>query len=144
MHRGKIPPRPALLLTVRFRERTRAQVIAAYSSDVMKGGMLIRTAQDPLIRLGTRVKLRFLLLDGQEILAGVGLVAWIQRRPNHLGVGVQFEQLSTEGERLYREMLNRSEETRAPGWPQEDVSAEFFEAPTGRVVRPGAPHITRA
>jgi uncharacterized protein (TIGR02266 family) len=98
-----------LRLTVRFREQTREAVIAGYCADVMKGGMFIRTRQNPLIALGTGISLRFLLGNGEEIFSGVGLVAWLQQSGAQLGVGVQFKELSREGEQLYREMLAERE-----------------------------------
>ena len=101
------PPAPPLRLTVCFQERRREEVITNYCSDVMKGGMLIRTIRDPMIKLGTRVRLRFQLATGEEIFSGVGLVAWLQRATDHLCVGVHFEELSTLGEALYHDMLSR-------------------------------------
>jgi hypothetical protein len=113
-------------------------VIARYCIDVMKGGMLIRTARDPLLTLGSRIGLRFLLAGGEEILAGVGLVAWLQRRPDHLGVGVQFEELTPAGDRLYRDMLARREQDNGRWLAPEDrrLEMERFDGPTTPVGTP--------
>jgi len=131
------PQRQRLRLTVRFRERTREAVVANYCVDVMKGGMFIRTRRDPLITLGSCIGIRFLLATGEEIFSGVGLVAWLQHSGPHLGVGVQFQELTDEGERLYREMLAerelremREQEQRFLAEQDKALDDEWFDGPT--------------
>jgi len=104
--------------------------------------MLIRTTRDPLLQLGSRVRLRFLLAGGEEIFNGIGMVAWMQRRSSHLGVGVHFEKLSEQGEQLYRQMLalrQEQERLNLRRWmAAEDrhLTSESFDGPTSRVDSP--------
>jgi len=134
--RPALAPDPSLRLTIHFRERTRKEVILRYCLDVMKGGMLIRAARQPALHLGCRVTLRFLLAGGEQILAGTGLVAWLQRG----GVGIQLEELDPAGEELHREMLTlRERQGAGEQWlaPEDRrLEMELFDEPTTPVGTP--------
>lgn len=125
---------PAILLTIRFRSKSLEEFIEAYYPDVMNGGMFIRTGtNNPLLKLGTRVLLRFEASCGGELFSGMGLVAWIQGGDEHPGVGIQFEDLTERSQLVYQEMLaKRQELTRSqrPGAQTENPDDEFGEAPT--------------
>jgi hypothetical protein len=87
------------------------------------------------------VKLRFLLAGGEEILAGTGLVAWLQRgAETFVGVGVQLEDLTPAGAKLHAEMLElRERQGTGEQWlaPEDRrLEMELFDGPTTRVGTP--------
>jgi hypothetical protein len=121
---------PTILLTIRFRTETLDDFIEEYYPDVMKGGMFIRTGvENPLLELGVYVQLRFELADGRPHFTGRGLVAWIQRRGNASGVGIQFVELSETAMLIYQDMLAKRQARTRRQRPGRE-SEEFSEAPT--------------
>lgn len=124
---GKILP-----ISVRFRSSSRESFIQEYFQDVMQGGMFIRTSGEPTIKLGQRVRFCFHLADGQELFSGTGLVAWIQRKSEQQGLGIQFDQLPPESEELYMEMLKHKRKVTPKKQPRKlaTSSGEFVETPT--------------
>lgn len=126
--------RHVIMLAIRFRSKSLEEFIEDYYADVLSGGIFIRTAAvDPLLRLGSQLRFRFETMDGRTLFAGAGLVAWIQRAPTQMGVGIQFRQLSPTSQLVYQEMLAKREELdrRArTGRRKRTITEEFAEAPT--------------
>lgn len=123
-------------LTVRLSARSREEFIQNYFPDVMQGGIFIRTEGVHNLELGSPVQLRFLLEDGTAVLAGRGIVAWLQRQGADRGIGVQFRRLSPASHVTYRQMLRLKRAIRSmPRQEHQDDSAvialgEFSELPT--------------
>jgi hypothetical protein len=130
----KVEDQDPILLAIRFHSKSLEDFIEDYYSDVLQGGIFIRTATiDPLLRLGSHLRFRFETTDGRTLFAGSGLVAWIHRAPRQMGVGIQFKHLSPTSQLVYQEMLAKREEldrrTRT-GRRKRRVTEEFAEAPT--------------
>jgi uncharacterized protein (TIGR02266 family) len=87
----RLSPRIALGVPVSYRA---GQTIAgAVTLDIGKGGLAIRT-MNPLPQ-GTAIEVKFRLPGGGDDIEAVGRVAWSDRK---VGMGVQFERLSTGGQ----------------------------------------------
>jgi uncharacterized protein (TIGR02266 family) len=117
-------------LTVRLTAASRDEFVQTYYPDIMQGGMFIRTEGGHALELGTRVELRYLLSDGQAVLRGQAVVAWVQRGGRECGLGVQFLRLSPTSHLVYREMLKLKRKMSAQLAAARQVESEFDDAPT--------------
>jgi len=75
--------------------QTAGVIAGARTQDLGRGGLAIRTL-DPL-PLGTVIELTFRLPGSTKDITAAGRVAWSDRR---VGMGVQFERLSSEAQQL--------------------------------------------
>jgi uncharacterized protein (TIGR02266 family) len=119
-------PEDVILMTIKVRGTSRRDFVVRYCNDVVRGGMVLRTGQSEPPPLGTRVRFRFRLEDGQEVFCGEGQVSWVKRGSPPC-IGMRFECLDPGSDELLAEMLTTKERIR---------TGEFEEvAPTQPVPR---------
>ncbi len=129
-------------LKIRFKSGSLDEFVRKYSLDVSKGGIFIRTRKP--LDVGTKVRFEFLLQDDSPLMSGEGTVVWIREhdpaRTNVApGMGVRFDVLTPESEKVLKEILRRKE---LP--PEEEESIGVPELGAAPKVGPDEPALEAA
>ena len=124
------------ILIIKFCSNSRQEAIEQYFPDVTLGGMFVRTAVNPRLAPGKRIRLRFVLKNGTSYEAQ-GLVAWIEQGTASQGLGIKFLHLSFASEQFFGDMINRRQAAMVQQASQAQYSleaaiaeSEFTNAPT--------------
>jgi uncharacterized protein (TIGR02266 family) len=101
-----------ITLKIKFKSASIEQFIERYSVDVSRGGIFIRT-KEPLA-VGTPLRFEFQLQDGTALISGDGTVVWNRAAdPNRStvvpGMGVRFDKLTTDSQRVLERILSDKE-----------------------------------
>jgi len=94
---------PRVRVSVPISVETSGAISAARTQDLGRGGVAIRTLEP--LPLGTVVELTFRLPGSPKDITAAGRVAWSDRR---VGMGVQFEKLTADAQRLLSSFVENS------------------------------------
>lgn len=125
--------RKAVGLLVKLRYSGVDEFAERYATNLSDGGMFIRSREPKPV--GTEVKFRVEIANGERVLQGTGVVRWVRSSDDPSGapgMGVQFETLDEASRALVDRMLASGAASRPP-------SVAPAVAPAAQHVAPAAP-----
>lgn len=103
---------PRTLIKIKIDYESEGAYLYSYSKDLSEGGIFIQTS-NPL-KVGERIKLKFILPELLEKVETWGEVAWVNEGGGAEGVsegmGVRFVELESEKAKLIEEVIHKIEE----------------------------------
>lgn len=102
---------PRTLIKIKIDYKTKGAYLYSYSKDLSEGGIFIQTKKP--LKVGERVKLKFILPELLEKIETWGEVAWVNEAGTEgltEGMGVRFVDLDDKRAKLIEDVIQKIEE----------------------------------